>query len=318
MNAPLSPLAGAVLTDNAAWKAAKPRLSVLIPFFRYDPITLLTALDTEADALAGAVEVVILDDGGGDTSLAEAVAAHVKTLAIPTRFVRLLANEGRAKGRNRLAAQSRADQRLFLDCDMLPSGRGFLAAYLAIIDAENPDVVFGGFAAPVGEIPPEQAVHRAMALAGDCVPASVRQAQPEKYVFTSNLLVRRDVFEAEAFDEGFVGWGWEDVEWGMRVGRRFSIRHIDNPAIHLGLDAPHVLARKYEQSVANFARVAERHPQVVATFPSYRVARALRHAPLKGLWRPMLKWTALAEAAPMAARVLALKLYRAALYAEVV
>ena len=60
---------------------------------------------------------------------------------------------------------------------------------------------------------------------------------PEKYVFTSNLLIRRDVFDAEPFDAGFVGWGWEDVEWGMRVSRRHPIAHIDNPATHLGLDA---------------------------------------------------------------------------------
>jgi hypothetical protein len=200
---------------------------------------------------------------------------------------------------------------------MIPNGPGFLAAWLRLVAEEDRAVAFGGFAAPE-RVAPEFAVHRAMALRGDCAPAGVRGLQPEKYVFTSNLLVRRDVFEAEGFDESFAGWGWEDVEWGMRVARRWPIRHVDNAAIHLGLDTPERLAAKYEQSVANFARVAARHPEIVAAYPSHRVARVLKRAPLLGLWRPMLKRAALAETLPVYARVLALKLYRAALYAQVV
>jgi hypothetical protein len=141
---------------------------------------------------------------------------------------------------------------------------------------------------------------------------------PEKNIFTSNLLVRRDVFETEAFDEGFTGWGWEDVEWGMRVSRRWPILHIENTATHLGLDGAATMAQKYEQSVANFARVVDRHPAVVAAYPSYKVARLLRLAPLRGLWRPWLKAYALIEAAPLKSRALAMRLYRAALYAEAV
>src|SRR5690606_23100227 len=102
------------------------------------------------------------------------------------------------------------------------------------------------------QAPPDaaHALHRALAVGGDCLPAAERRHAPEKYVFTSNLLVRRDVFETERFDEGFSGWGWEDVEWGMRVARRWPIVHIDNPATHLGLDDAETLAAKYEQSTA--------------------------------------------------------------------
>ena len=43
------------------------------------------------------------------------------------------------------------------------------------------------------------AVHRAMAARSDCVSSAERAKAPEKYVYTSNLLVRRDVFDSEAF-----------------------------------------------------------------------------------------------------------------------
>ena len=126
------------------------------------------------------------------------------------------------------------------------------------------------------------------------------------------------MFESEAFDERFSGWGWEDVEWGMRVGQRWPIEHIDNQATHLGLDTATALIGKYRQSVANFSRIAALHPAVVCAYPSYRTARALRRAPFRRWWRPLLSWAAQLDWAPAAPRAFALRLYRCALYADVV
>ena len=49
-------------------------------------------------------------------------------MAMPARFVRLAANEGRAGGRNRLAAEARGRHLLFLDADMLPDAPTSCAA----------------------------------------------------------------------------------------------------------------------------------------------------------------------------------------------
>ncbi|MGA0600621.1 glycosyltransferase [Caulobacter sp. KR2-114] len=303
-----------MIQDNAAWAGAQPVLSVLIPFMRDDPTALLRALDGPD----GAAEIVVLDDGTGDDALAARVAETVTALRRPARFVRLLANEGRSKGRNRLAANARGGRLLFLDSDMLPDSPAFLERWLGLIAARDPAVAFGGFSLMQTPARREHALHRAMALKSDCLPAAERALAPEKHVFTSNLLVRRDVFDAEAFDEGFAGWGWEDVEWAMRVARRHEIVHVDNTATHLGLDTARDQARKYEQSAANFARVVAAHADVVRRYPSYRVARALKHVPARPVWRPALKAIALADAAPVGARAVAMRLYRAALYAEAV
>jgi glycosyltransferase involved in cell wall biosynthesis len=306
------------LFDNDPWPNAQAVLSVLIPFLHDDPSALLQALDREAADLEGGVEIVLLDDGSGDSALSERVRQALAALALPGRLVSLAANIGRAKGRNLMSAHARGEWLLFLDSDMLPDGPRFLRAYLDLIAEAAPAVVCGGFS--LDQTPPrrEHALHRRMTLVGDCAPASVRQRTPEKYVFTSNLLVRRGVFEAEAFDEGFSGWGWEDVEWAMRVARRRPITHVDNAATHLGLDTAPAMAAKYEQSVANFARVVAAHHAVIATYPSYRAARMLKPLPLRPLWRSLLKRFALAERPPLAARAFAMRLYRAALYADVV
>jgi glycosyltransferase involved in cell wall biosynthesis len=300
--------------DNTSWTDAAPRLSVLIPFHRDDPTALLTCLD-QARA---PVEIVALDDGSDDATLAARVAETVCRLQTPARFVRLAANEGRAAGRNRLAAQARGRHLLFLDADMLPDAADFLTRWLDLVEREDPAAAFGGFSLDQAPRTRANAVHRALALRSDCQPVEARRRAPEKYVFTSNLLIRRDVFEAEPFDAGFVGWGWEDVEWGMRVSRRHPIHHIDNPATHLGLTPAAAIAAKFEQSAANFARIAAAHGDILRTYPSYRIARAMKRAPLRALWRPWLKAAALIDAAPAGPRAFALRLYRAALYAEAV
>lgn len=303
------------VTDNAAWADAAPRLSVLIPTFRDDPTALLRALDrSKAD---GSAEIVVLDDGGGDEPLAARIGKIMSGLKRPARFVRLSRNAGRAQGRNRLAAHARGRHLLFLDSDMLPDPKDFLARWLAVASDDAP-VAFGGFTLDQTPVRPEHALHRAMALKSDCTPAPERAKAPEKHVFTSNLLVRRDVFETIAFDEGFAGWGWEDVEWAMRVARAHPILHVDNTATHLGLDPAPVMAAKYEQSAANFARVVAGHRDVVSAYPSYKVAKALKAVPLRGTWRPWLKSIALAESLPTPLRAFSMRLYRAALYSDAV
>jgi glycosyltransferase involved in cell wall biosynthesis len=303
---------------NQAYTAAKPVLSVLIPFFRDDPSDLIAALDREAAKLMGSVEIVVLDDGSADEALARKVEHQIATTELPARFVRLRLNEGRAKGRNRLAQHARGSSYLFLDADMRPDDDRFLQSWADLVALKDPAVAFGGFSLTQSPKDARFRVHRRMAAKAECVPFFERALTPEKYVYTSNLLVRRDAFDAEAFDDAFTGWGWEDVEWAMRMARRFTVVHTDNPASHLGLDTTQDLARKYEQSVANYGRVVALHPEIVSNYPSYRAATMLKKLPALAAWRAMFKTTALTPVLPSATRAFALRLYRASLYAEAV
>jgi hypothetical protein len=303
-------------TANAAWAAARPVLSILIPFHRDDPLPLLAALEDEAATSALPVEIVLLDDGGGDEDLAGAVEAQVRAMRTPALFLRLERNEGRARSRNRLGGLARGGHLLFVDSDLAPDRGDFLRVWLDVA-AREVAVACGGSRVDRAPAAQETELHRAMAGRSDCLSAAERRRAPAKYFYSNNLLVRKDVFAAEPFDEGYVGWGWEDVDLGLRLARRWPIEHIDNPTQNGGLDTVEGLLSKYEQAAPNFARVLASHPREVQAFPVFRVAKALKRVPLRELWAPVLKALARGRA-PLKLRAWAMKAYRASLYARVI
>lgn len=293
-----------------------PIMSILTPCFRYDPTALTDALARQVDMPTGAVEFILLDDGSQDPKLTTALEASIMALPFAGALIERSVNSGRAGARNRLSSFARARHWLMLDADMIPDRVDFLAQWLNEIAAHDPGVTFGGFSVVQARTDRETALHKYLAQRSDCHPAAERARHPTLSLATSNLLVRRDVLGRAAFDEGFTGWGWEDVEWAIRVSAFTPVRHIDNSATHAGLDRVGTLLRKFTEAGPNYRRLCERHPAVARTYPSHHAARVLRAIPGQALLRPI--WAAIArlDAAPMIARHVGLKLYRTSIYAE--
>lgn len=297
--------------------AAPPRLSVLVPVYRHDASPLLSAIAPAAARLGADVEVLVYDDGSRDPALTAALSHAIRALDCPAMLLNGGRNGGRAVARNALVASARARHVLFLDADMIPDEPYFLDRWLAVAKFRDPAAAFGGFSMKQAPTTRETALHRYVSIRSECKPAANRSEDAAQFTATSNLLVRRDILEDHPFDDAFNGWGWEDVEWALRVSRRHAILHIDNPATHAGLDTPETLLRKYQQSVDNYRRLAERHPNEVRRFKSHRIARFLSCVPGQKRARGALSRLARAEFAPMFVRHAALKLFRTSLYAEV-
>ena len=295
-------------------RAAAPRLSVLTPFHRHDPTPLLAALCGKARD----VEVILLDDGSGSAELLGDVASAAEACALPVNIIVWGKNRGRAAARNRLIEAARGEYVLFLDADMIPDAPDFLGRWLDLIQRQRPFVAFGGLSLRHAEPTRETALHHGLFARSDCRDARQRARSPAQFTATANLLVRRDFLARNPFDDGFVGWGFEDVDWALRAAAHAPIAHIDNPATHAGLDCVEVLMRKCAEAGPNFARLARKHPQAVSHFAAWRIAQALKFAPARAWLRATFGWLARDPlgAAPMPVRTTALKLYRASFYAE--
>ena len=93
--------------------------------------------------------------------------------------------------------------------------------------------------------------------------------------------------------------------------------HIDNPALHLGLESDDTLLNRFKTSGPNYARFTEKHPDLAKTLTLYRLSKILKKVPGQKLGRPLLKWL-VKSPAPMRARLMALKLWRASWYADAI
>ncbi len=292
-----------------------PTLSVLIPYFKDDPVPALTALLKQSEARKD-IEILIYDDGSDDAALNQQVCAAVKEAKSPVHLYMAHENRGRSFARNYLKSKARADWVLFLDADMRPENPDFITAYLDSIQNSNADVIFGGFTVPASTDDPERELHRAFSMVSDCLTLEERMAKGPQYVCSSNLCVKKDVINAEPFDPEFNGWGWEDSEWAARIARSYTLVHIDNPALHLGLETTDTLLRRFQSSGANYKRFTAKHPELAETLTLYGVTKRLQRLPGQKLMRPVLKACVKLNGLPVRLRLFALKLWRASWYAE--
>jgi len=302
------------IQHSLAWSKIAPRLSVLVPFYKDDASTLLQDLDKQVGRQP--IEVLFYDDGTNDATLTENMQSNVKAAQASVTLITNDNNLGRSAARNALYEAARGEWVLFLDADMRPANTAFLETYLSLINQSGADILFGGFEVETHQEDMDRDLHRALSEVSDCLSLDERQAAGPQYVASSNLCVRREVLDKEPFDPGFSGWGWEDSEWAARVSKRFKLLHVDNPAIHFGLETTETLLKRFATSGPNYLRFTEAHPDLAKQLPLYNISKSLGRLPGQGIMRPFLKLLVKTHLFPMQARLTALKLWRASHYAE--
>lgn len=296
-------------------KQGEARISICVPTWKDGADALFASLIR----LPGAEKCTLLvyDDGSADSDLTRQLTRQIRRFPGPARLISAPTNSGRSQARNRLKALAESRWILFLDADMQPDDDAFLTRYLeAISGLTDPALLVGGVSLRHAVPTAETRLHAAQADASECLPADARARAPGRYVFTANLLVHRDILETVAFDPDFRGWGWEDVDWGLRVADRFEILHIDNPATHLGLDSDQALIAKYAGSAGNFHRLIAAHRTAMTGTRLYRLTRRLQRLPGRQLIRRWSCEVAQVRWLPIRLRLVALKLFRAAVYGD--
>lgn len=302
--------------DNGRVPAAQALLTIASPYFKDDPSGWMTHL--AESPLARLCEVVVVDDGSGLADVDLRVKSAVDAWPGPARQVRLAVNQGRPTARNRAIAHATGRFILFLDADMMPGDGQYLARYLDLIAAGDVDVAFGGFTTRGAAVSRRTRLHQNLSERSDCKPASERAGRGALAVASNNLLGRRSIFEQVRFDTSYVGWGWEDTDWALRVvAQGARLVHVDNPAVHAGLDTDEAVLRKFKEAASNLNHLLARHPDA-GSMAGAKVARLLQSLPGHGLARPLAHWIARDPTGllPMALRRMAAKFWRASWAAD--
>ncbi len=234
-------------------------LSILIPVFNWDISKLVQRLHNQSLGLMEKfeIEIIVLEDGSTEKN---DNAAAIENLPLVT-YEYFPVNRGRATLRNLLLERAKGEYILFIDADMLPDDDRFLQRYLDKIKAGH-DIICGGISYNlISQVENNCSFYLYKSEKTEAVRATLRNKSPWRYLFTSNILIRRRIAESIKFDSRFTAYGFEDIDWAIRLARSYSIDHIDNTCSHMGLMSKEQTFSRMRESIKNYVLLVSLHPE---------------------------------------------------------
>ncbi len=230
-------------------------LYVLVPVRDYECSALVKDLHRQGEGLGVSFEVIVGYDASEND---RTMAANRELRDLPQcLYWECEENLGRARMRNLLAECAKGVYLLFVDCDAALDGEDFLKRYLG--SAEEGSVLCGSLK-NVQSLPSEDVSLRFYyeKAADRHRGVEERNKSPYHWLTTFNFLMPRDLFLSVRFEEKIVQYGYEDTYFAMQLEQRgIPVKHIDNPLVHLGLDANSVFLKKTETALQTLASLDE-------------------------------------------------------------
>ncbi|MBR1683220.1 MAG: glycosyltransferase family 2 protein [Bacteroidaceae bacterium] len=232
-------------------------LSILIPTYNYNALTLVKALHQLAVREGIEAEIIIGDDASTSETEWMQEAAQLPGVTI----LRENTNLGRAAIRNHLGLQSTGKWLWFIDADAEVPAEFSLKAGLSA--AALSPVVCCGLYHPAENPNPRGTLRYKYERAADKKrSAAQRMKHPHRRLATFNLLVYREVFLHRRFNEKCDKYGYEDALFGVELGRHhIAVAHIDNPLIHIGIDDNDEFLAKSEMAMRSLYKISNIMPR---------------------------------------------------------
>lgn len=216
-------------------------LSILIPSFNYNAVTLVKELHKQCISNNIDFEILVYDDGS--KSHHNEQNKTINNLQ-NCSFKALPVNIGRSQIRNKLAADAKFIYLLFLDCDVLPEDSNFIANYLK---HNSYDVVYGGV---TNEINSPKKPYKLRWL--------YTKEREQNAKCSSNFFIRKSVMMQNLFDASLEKYGYEDVLFFKNLeDKNIEVLPIKNSVIHFGNETSDVYINKIEMSLNNLSDLIE-------------------------------------------------------------
>lgn len=247
-------------------------ISIIVPTHN-GAATLPTLLQSvRRSEIAGKLELIVCDDGSTE-DIGDVLRTHGRDL--PIVFLRQERQGYRAAAaRNLGIAASAGNVVVFIDDDVV-FGPSFLASHVEAHAGEHPRLVFGfrhRVPAAPASIPSLQCDapndHR-IAVLGSRGEALIRNPTPWYFAYTCNLSISRKC-SPQLFDETFVGWGNEDIDFAYRQwhGGAEIVCNPDATVLHVDqqcLSDPYLNARlgrpaDFTSAIVNTVRMMRKYP----------------------------------------------------------
>uniref|UniRef100_UPI00404A0A60 glycosyltransferase n=1 Tax=Flavobacterium sp. TaxID=239 RepID=UPI00404A0A60 len=199
-------------------------LSILIPTYNYNVFPLVTELKNQADTLEIAYEILVQDDAS-DLFLNQ--NAEVNLLPYCSYA---LNHEKLGRGNNINLLNSLAKYN-----------------YVIIMEAD----VFGGVTYDTKKPDNDKLLRWKYGQERESISIIERKKNPYHFVFTWNLLIKKQLLSKYPFPSNIKNYGYEDVVFIKQLKQNnITIEHIENKLIHLNSETSLTFIKKTENAVS--------------------------------------------------------------------
>jgi glycosyltransferase involved in cell wall biosynthesis len=253
-------------------------ISLLIPTYNYDASSLVLELHKQCMESRVDFEIIVIDDGSNTFFLEN---EKINMLQYSS-FESLEDNIGRSKMRNLLAEKAKFEWLLFMDCDTFPTKKDFIHNYIVQIN-KNEKVVYGGIQYKKEKPNNDQLLRWFYGNARESLSVEKRNTNPNGNALTSNIVIKKNIFISNKFDESITNYGYEDLVFLSDLKKKeVLVKHIDNPTYHLGLETSKQFLDKTKIALKNLKSITKNNPLDSSESKIFRIYFSLKRFYLVG------------------------------------
>lgn len=228
-------------------------LSILIPTYNYNVYPLVTELKNQVDALGIAYEILVQDDAS-TTFLEENTQIN---LLQHCSYTLNHENLGRGNNINLLNNRAQFDYVLIMEADAFPEKKTYIQDLIASIKPET-QVLFGGVTYPNQKPEKDKLLRWKYGNERESVSLSERLKKPYHFVFTWNLLIKKELLSNYHFPYNVKDYGYEDVVFIKQLKENnIPIQHIENRLVHFNTETSLTFIGKTEKAITTLNQLIE-------------------------------------------------------------
>lgn len=255
-------------------------LSILIPTYNYNVVSLVSELHKQCLECKIDFEILCQDDASN--SVLNTENKIINSLKNCFFFVNSN-NLGRGKNINSLAEKAKNDFLLILDCDTFPTQNNFIKNYISTTIKTENRVVFGGIQYKKEKPENEKLLRWVYGTKREALSLKVRNEKPNSRALTSNLLIKKELFLENLFDESITKYGYEDLVFLSDLEKKgVLVKHIENTTYHLGLETSKQFLEKTKIALGNLILLEKENKIDVLNVRIIRVSTSLKT--IKATW----------------------------------
>lgn len=223
-------------------------LSIVIPVYNYNVFPLVSELKKQADELGIIYEILVQDDVSQEFIPENSQINSLEDCSFSINAENL----GRGKNINVLCSKSRYHHVLIMEADALPENESYLKNYIELLSKSNHDVIFGGVKYPETIPSKEKLLRWKYGINREIKSLDHRLKHHYDFVFTWNLLLKKEILLQFPFPEFIHEYGYEDSIFieNLRLNS-VLITHIENYLIHHNSESNIDFIKKSERAVNN-------------------------------------------------------------------